>query len=221
MPHVLALTVALTVILLHSCCTQGKAKLSTRPFAIRHGRVIELQPSKARLTIPEEWIEWYKDHRNNIHLSRKELDAVRDAEGEWDADFADICNRTIPFAFCAFQAGGQGWGKNGGPSYGELQLRVYDIERSTKSMRDSVDAVMPEVKKRFDPKAAVLHRTMGEWHQSKISCYRRYGDYGATAIVDYRYRRAGSRLFVFVFMYTDFRKQEARIDSILNSFKTK
>jgi hypothetical protein len=202
-----------------------------RPFSIRDGQVITLIPTKATLIIPEAWVEWYEEYGNNLHLSPKQLDRIKDVKGEWDADFCYVCNNTLNFERCAAHLGKMS-------SLGDLQLRVYDTALSDKSVRDSINAIMEELKKPvadepfggtakgerkryYDPKAAVEHRTVGEWQQSKVSFYRHYIDYGATAIVDYRYRRAGDRLFVLVFMYTDAKKQDAVIDSILKSFKTK
>lgn len=81
-----------------------------RPYAVRRGRVIELKPSRATFAVPQEWVEWYDEFRNNFHLSHIELDAVKNATGDFDTEFAHVCNKTLPFELCAAHVGDEGWG---------------------------------------------------------------------------------------------------------------
>ncbi len=43
------------------------------PFSTRKDFVITLHPSGFTLEIPAEWVVWYSQHGNNLHLSREEL----------------------------------------------------------------------------------------------------------------------------------------------------
>jgi hypothetical protein len=59
------------------------------------------------------------------------------------------------------------------------------------------------------------------WKRWDFAYARWYGDYGATAHVDFRARQFDGHTVVFVFMYTNFSSQEAKIRSMLESFTWK
>jgi len=56
------------------------------------------------------------------------------------------------------------------------------------------------------------------WRRVALSYDLNYGDYGATASVDFRLRRVGDRTVAVVFMYTNFNNQAPAIKAILGSF---
>ena len=73
-------------------------------------RTIQLKPSGAEFEIPEAWLAWHAQFKNNLHLTRAELEKVKNAEGDWDKEYAEVLNAVIPFARCAVHVGGEGWG---------------------------------------------------------------------------------------------------------------
>ncbi len=77
---------------------------------------------------------WWADlgarrHSNNLHLSRDELELVREGSGEWDTEYAQVLALLLDFDQCAAHVGGSGWGADGG-GYGDLQLRVYRVSET-------------------------------------------------------------------------------------------
>ena len=85
--------------------------------------MIRLNPSGATFKIPESWLKWHAGFKNNLHLTRAELDKVKTAEGNWDKEYAHIANELLPFSQCVAHVGGEGWGRDA-VSYADLQLRA-------------------------------------------------------------------------------------------------
>lgn len=106
---------------------------SLRPSASRQSAVITLHPSGAAFHIPDDWVEWHSEFDNNLHLTIPELEAVARGAGEWDTEYASLCNAIFPFDCCAAHVGGEGWGSQGG-SFGDLQVRVYDMHESPEAL---------------------------------------------------------------------------------------
>jgi hypothetical protein len=185
------------------------------------GETITLRPSGAIFKIPADWIEWQKKYGNaNLHLERKEIDAIAEGEGEWDTEFAKVCNAVLPIDHCSAHVGEEGWGR-AGVAYSDLQVRVYELD-------DSLDAIDRRIKekgraaiKAFSEKEPVLlENKNADWRQTILSFDRFYEDYGATAHIDFRVQQFDKGTIAFVFMYTSFQSQNAEIESILNSFES-
>lgn len=59
--------------------------------------------------------------------------------------------------------------------------------------------------------------TADGWRRCKFTFDLTFGDYGATAYVDFRMAEFGDRTLVLVFMYTSYRDQEPDIARIVKS----
>lgn len=188
---------------------------ASRPYATRDGCTIRLEPSGATFRVPQQWVNRYGEFGNNFHLSHEQLDAVAEGEGEWDTEFASVCNAALPFDRCAAHVGDDGWGREG-VSYGDLQVRVYEIGASL--VEDIEKKGVAEVVRILKHVPSVERDASSPWQKYKISFFRWYFDYGATAHIDFRVRTFGARSMVFVFMYTDAQPQGSHIASILDSF---
>jgi hypothetical protein len=192
---------------------------SRRPFASRHETTITLQPSKASFTIPQSWVEWHQRSGNNLHLTHAQLDAVARGEGEWDTEFASVCNAVFPFDRCCAHVGGEGWGRKS-VSYTDLQVRVYELEESLRDVEIRINKDGVADVNRFSGHDPDLKQDLeAKWRQTVLSYVRFYYDYGATAHVDFRVRQFDRQTFVFVFMYTNSNEHEKTITSILESFE--
>lgn len=195
-----------------------KGEQTTRPYAVRTDAVITLQPSMATFTIPQAWVNWNQQFGNNLHLTRAQLEAVARGDGEWDTEYASVCNTVLPFDRCAAHVGSEGWGK-ASVSFVDLQVRVYEVNDTVAAVEKRIQEDGVADIKRFsrqDPK--VTQNNKASWRQTVLSYPRFYGDYGATAHVDFRIRRFDKRTVVFVFLYTNFQAQEKTIATILDSF---
>lgn len=213
------------------------------PFSVRDGVAIAVQLKGPTFNIPRSWVSWQEKFKTALHLTRKEIDAVKDGSGEWDTEYAELVNATMNHDDCAFAGGGDGWGKDS-CAYGDVQMRLYvttdapeAIEKrlddsGAKALRkilgaarhhdeeDPAEGAKPEVKKEEPLEGFIPARDVkGTWRRSVFAFDLRYGDYGAKANVDYRIRKFGGRTVVAVFMYTDFQDQTAEIKGIMDSLK--
>lgn len=193
-----------------------------RPFASRDESTITLHPSEASFKIPQSWVERYNQYANNFHLTLVELDAVARGDGEWDTEYASVCNAVLPFDRCCAHVGGEGWAGQGG-SFGDLQVRVYELDDAPKDVERRICGEGIADIKRFSGKAPMLKQDIkAPWRRTLLGFERFYWDYGGLARVDFRVRQFEKRTFVFVFMYTgDYmgdESQENAIASILDSF---
>jgi hypothetical protein len=127
----------------------------------------------------------------------------------------------LPFDRCAAHVGGEGWGKDG-VSYGDLQVRVYDLGEPANAVEQRIEKEASTDVERFSgQKPDVKHDRAAAWNKTVFAFPRWYGDYGATAHVDFRVRRLGTRTFVFVFMYSSYDLHAKEIVGILDSFSAK
>lgn len=111
-----------------------------------------------------------------------------------------------------------GWGRQG-VAYSDLQVRVYELEETVETAERRIKAEGIADIKRFSGKEPVFEQELdAQWRRTLLSFPRFYGDYGATAHVDFRVRQFDNRTFAFVFMYTSYQSQEKAIASILGSF---
>lgn len=223
---------------LFAFCSIASTAHSTELFFARliANHTIELQPSKATFTIPQNWLELYhKDQFSNLHLSREQLEEARDAgNSEWDSAYAQIVDAVIPFVDCAFHGGGDGWGKRSG-LYTDLQMRVYVVDRSLDVISKTIEekgfstaqGVARDSQRRRDA-AKVQDAATGEslaqdgvdtWKRFRIAFPLFYDDYGGTANVEFYLRAFDDKTVVFVFMYSTGAYEAKEIPSIIASFR--
>ena len=189
--------------------------------SVRNGNVIKAMDDGVSFKVPDAWLKWYQENEAhpNLHLTPKELDAVRDATGEWDKEFAMITNTILPFNECVAHAGAEGWGSKG-LGFADLQIRVYvmeimpeEIEKIAYSKGYSIVSTITE------SPANIKVEQAGLWKRIVFEYSRTYHDYSAKAKVDMRVRRINNKSVVFVFMYTDHADHTNEINGILDSVK--
>jgi hypothetical protein len=186
------------------------------PHAVRRGRTIVLQPSGFSFTIPEKWLEWHADHRNNLHLSREELEAVKDGAGEWDTEYGQVVNASLPFSKCAAHVGSEGWGRKG-VAWSDVQVRAYVVASAPKDVQETVAKEGAARAKKFSDRVTDVRSMEDGWHRATVSYVRWYGDYGGIAYVDAYARRFGDETAVLVFMYCE-GGRSAPVADIVKSF---
>ena len=152
---------------------------------------------------------------NNLHLSRAQLAEIEKPDfDEWDSEFGRACNATLPFDRCAAHVGSEGWGRDA-RRFDDLQLRVYDLSRTTSQIEDRIaQDAMAAVKT-----DRVRRETNGSWRRILVTYDRRHFDYGATAHIDIILTSVGARTLAFVFMYTNALKEPEAIPMILKSVR--
>jgi hypothetical protein len=190
------------------------------PFATREGRVIVLRPSNLRFKVLKDWIDWHDQSGNNLHLTWQELDQVGHGEGDWDDEYARVCNAVLPFERCAAHVGDEGWGKDA-VSYADLQVRVYDLKDPVKTVEEANKAQTADKIGRLI-RGSVQDRQSDKdgWRRFDFSYERFYYDYGATAHVDIRLSQVGAHVIAFAFMYTDYQSHERTIAEMLLALGT-
>ncbi|MDW7693783.1 hypothetical protein R9C00_03415 [Flammeovirgaceae bacterium SG7u.111] len=193
--------------------------------ASREDNLIKANGFDFSFRIPYYWIKWHEENeeRPNIHLTKEALTQVKEANGEWDKDFAMILNSILPFEQCIAHVGREGWG-DGGISFSDLQLRTYILT-------DSIDVIEKELvsegakaigsitNEPFLPSTEELNG----WKRVVLKFTRIYKDYGAEVTVDLWFIDKEGITFLFAFMYTNQQKLANEIDEIINSvsFSTK
>ena len=224
------LTIIDLIILVNSGCTGTKNKQmedekvnNTMGAVLKNGEIISAD-GKASFVIPGGWIKWHNENETypNLHLSMNELATVKNAEGEWDKEFATYVNYLLPFENCFAHAGAEGWGSKG-LSYADLQVRAYVFRNtffdiSSNSFTKKLNE-LPVLIKTITP--AYVFEKNGDWKQLLISYRCIFIDYSAIAFIDIRVKNFDKNALVFAFMYTDHTNHTIEMDNILNSSKLK
>jgi hypothetical protein len=162
-------------------------------------------------------VEWHSKFGNNLHLTHEHLDAVAIGGGEWDTEYASVCNSIFPFDRCATHIGDEGWGAEA-RSYGDLQVRVYDLLETVEAVQERIAAAgVRDVERLTGHPADVQRSTESGWLRQQLSYDRFYYDYGGTAHVEVRLHRFGDHTIAFVFMYVSEKQDE--ISTMLKSFE--
>jgi hypothetical protein len=178
-------------------------------------RTIQLKPSGAEFQIPESWLEWHAQFKNNLHLSRAELEKVRNAVGEWDREYAEVVNAVLPYSKCAVHVGDEGWGRDS-VSFADLQVRAYIVEMTPQQVLEKVSKDGAAQAAKFSKEVSTSQGKQEDWQRASVSYSLWYGDYGGKAKVDFYSRTFGKRTAVLVFMHA-WDKQP--IVDIVKSFK--
>jgi formylmethanofuran dehydrogenase subunit E len=196
-----------------------EANTPTREFfSTRQGSKITLHPTPASFDVPETMLDWFAQFKNNLHLSRDELAKVKDGAGEWDTEYGLVCNATFPFDRCCAHVGEEGWGRDA-VSFADLQVRVYVLDKKLDDVgREIAGKAAAKVKDVTKASAKVTTDNADPWKRWDFAYDRWYEDYGATAHVDFRAKQFDNPTLVFVFMYTNYQTQEAKIQAMLKSF---
>jgi hypothetical protein len=190
-------------------------------YSTRRGNIITLHPETATFRLNDTMVNWFAGFKNNLHLTRGELAKVEQGAGDWDTEYALVCNAALPFSRCCAHVGEEGWGKEG-VSFADLQVRVYVLEKKVDEVGRQIEELgTAKVREITKKPPRVTKNGTGAWKRWDFAYDRWYGDYGGTAHVDFRARQMGGRTMVFVFMYTTYFSQEAKIRSILDSFTWK
>jgi len=223
-PPTLAISLAVVLSLLSSLgCSSASPEPKTETttsefFATFQCDTITLHPTKAAFHISEEMFEWFVRFKNNLHLSRAELAKVEHGAGEWDTEYGVVCNAALPFARCCAHVGEEGWGENG-VSFADLQVRVYVLDKTLDDVgHDIADKAAAKAKEITKAPAKLATDNNDSWRRWDLAYDRWYGDYGATAHVDFRARQFGHHTVVFAFMYTNEKAQDVKIRAMLKSF---
>jgi len=178
-----------------------------------------MYPTGASFRIPEDWLDWNREFHNNLHLSRHELDKVKDGAGEWDTEYGKVVNASLSFDDCSVHVGGDGWGADGG-SGGYLQMRGYISDAGRRELEKQIFksgfTAARVLHKDFDTHPTIEKSTEGEWDKIVITYYLWYEDYGGTGHVEFYLRTAKGHSAVLVFMHAG--GQGQAIQQLLHSF---
>ena len=178
-------------------------------------RTIHLQPSGAEFQIPKGWLEWHAQFKNNLHLTRAELEKVKNAAGEWDREYAEVVNAVLPFSKCAVHVGDEGWGGDG-VSFADLQVRAYVVDMTPEQVLEKVSKDGVAQASKFSKKVSTSQGKQENWQRGSVSYSVWYGDYGGKATIDFYARTFGKQTAVLVLMHA-WDKQP--IEEIVKSFK--
>jgi len=162
--------------------------------------------------VPQQWLEWFDKFHNNLHLTREQLDKVENGGGEWDTEYGQVVNAALPFADCAAQIGGDGWGLEG-VSFGDVQLRAYVTELNLQEILTRIHGTAFNVARRVSRSAptpaalqglaADVSATDGEeglWRKAVIQYPVWYGDYGGVARIRFYVASMKGGTLALVFM---------------------
>lgn len=185
------------------------------PSSILRGNEVIAEPSGVSFRIPQQWLDWNQQFHNNLHLSRAQLESVRDATGDWDHDYASVVNEILPFDSCAAHVGGEGWGRES-VSFGDLQMRVYTGTFDSEKIRNAVLESGKSMAGRISRPVKADSATIGDWAETKLEWQAWYGDYGGVAHVDVLISQSEGRSTIIVFMYSSRNGPQER-DAILKS----
>lgn len=192
--------------------------VSAEPHATFQGGTIHLEPCGASFKIPEPWLKWHAEFKNNLHLSRADLAKVKDGEGDWDKEYAEVVNAVLPFSNCAAHAGGEGWGRQS-VSFTDLQMRAYIVDMTPKQVQEKLSKDGVARASKFSKHVSVAQARHGDWSRGSVSYLLHYGDYGGTAQVDMYARAFATQTAVLVFMHIEDRDKEFEQEKILESFR--
>lgn len=213
-----AARMALAALVVGACGIPGPRTADRRPSSRLLDDEVVVAPTGERFRLPPRWVEWHSRYGNNLHLSRAQLDSVRDATGEWDREYAEVVNAVLPFDRCAAHVGGEGWGRRG-VSFADLQARLYVGRFDPDSLRAAVLKRGRAAAERFFRPVEGDTGRVGEWSRTTLRWDAMYYDYGATAHVEFLAQTRGERTAVWVLMYSYLSPRSEERAALLDSFR--
>lgn len=218
-------TLILAVLLLSSCHRAANPAAGSSRYSRLEGQKIILYPSGVSFRIPQQWLQWHERFHDNLHLTRDELEKVRDGDGEWDTEYGKVVNAALPFADCAAHVGGEGWGREGS-SFGDVQLRAYISDLGERELLSRIHGQAFDAARRvarpFPASRALAELAPGtdmtdgrerQWRKSIIRYPLWYGDYGGLARIRFYVATTEKETLVLVFMGGE----DEEVDGILQS----
>ena len=210
-----------------------RALTALEPQSILQDNVISLQPTGATFVVPKPWMEWHREYHNNIHLTRSQIESVKDADGTWDAFYAQVVNGALPIVNCAVHAGDIGWGHESGAlglqmrAYlGNWSLRQAETLIATKSLPVARKLSTQEPTLSFLPKHVELtEKNVNKWRCTVIRFPVVFEDdvdkVAGIVNIDFYIRPFGPDTIILVFMYPypAVPSTEEEIRAIVSSFK--
>lgn len=178
-------------------CAIVDADLTTLPSSTLDGMSVVPVGPGVRIELPADWMAYQEQFGTNLHLSREELELVREGAGEWDTEYAEVLAEVFDFDDCAAHVGSEGWGADA-VSYADLQVRVYLVSETPEAL---VERVMTQAWGEIVPEIAIDDTQT--WTQVLLGYDRTYGDYGGHANIDLRMHRFGEATAVIAGMYVD------------------
>lgn len=186
---------------------------------IRRENIIQTPDNSITFKIPDTWVKWYEENedRPNLHLTPNELNTVKEAEGEWDKEFARVINAILPFEECLAHIGSEGWGERA-LSFADLQVRLYIVQMTFSEIENNARSKGLAMVSSITGQAGGYNVEQSDvWKKIKIEYRLVYQDYSAISIVDMRIRQLSDKSVVFVFMYTDYTDHSGTINDMLDS----
>jgi hypothetical protein len=188
-------------------------------FATRDGLTIRLNPGGASFRISEYWLDWDPKSYKNLHLTRADLESVKDGAGEWDTEYGKVVNAALPFNDCSAHLGEEGWGAQGA-SFGDLQMRAYISDLSEEELERRIStkglAAAKAIRTDVAPQATLARDKVLNWTRLVIAYNLFYWDYGGTGHVEFYLNSFHGHTAVLVFMHAG--GHEWAIEQILKSF---
>jgi hypothetical protein len=170
-------------------------------------------------SIPQDWVDWNSEFHDNFFFTREELARAAKGSGYQHRGFASICNDVFPYDRCAVHVGSGSWANHSG-SYGELQVRVYDIRGDVDSIKKRIAERVPAEVRRVGGRGVTVSSVEAPpWCRISYS-YPHTEEYDVTeiSVVTFCLRPVRGRVLVVVLMHTEPNMHVRTIDDLLNSF---
>jgi hypothetical protein len=191
-------------------------------------RRLVIEPLGASFEIPPTWFdpptytktcEYNSPVASRFHVTRETIAKLPRATGEWDKEFSAVVDSVMPFSGTVAQIGSEGWGAES-RCFGDLQVRVYVTDLPLDSLVTRAKTQASETANRFFPAKPVAEADTLGWRVEKLSWDAWYFDYGATAVVEFYFRRVREKTVALVFMHAlASNRGELDRDFILHSFR--
>lgn len=116
-----------------SACDIVDADLGAPPSSSIDGYWVIPDGPGVSVQVRNTWVERYAELGDNMHLSRAQLDAVRDGAIGWDAGLAAVIDAVFDFDDCAAQIGQEGWGA-ASTTTADLHVRLYRFDETPEAV---------------------------------------------------------------------------------------
>lgn len=132
-----------------SACAIVDADLATPPSSSIDGYWVTPDGPGVSIELPNTWVARYAEIGDNLHLSRAQLEVVRDGAVGWDAGLAAVIDAIFDFDDCAAHLGEEGWGATS-TTIDDLHVRLYRVAETPEAVVARVtamswDGLTPEI----------------------------------------------------------------------------